>query len=40
MSSVINMSGMTAVWRRQFGSLIGNPLGYVFILAFVLISAV
>jgi len=39
MSSVINMSGMTAVWRRQFGSLIGNPLGYVFILAFVLISA-
>jgi ABC-2 type transport system permease protein len=39
MSSVINMSGLTAVWRRQLGSLVGNPLGYVFILAFVLISA-
>src|ERR1043165_9998186 len=39
MSSVINVPGLTAVWRRQLGSLIGNPLGYVFILAFVLISA-
>lgn len=39
MSSVINLPGLTAVWRRQLGSLLGNPLGYVFILAFVLISA-
>ncbi|MBA3684880.1 MAG: Gldg family protein [Planctomycetes bacterium] len=39
MSCVINGAGLMAVWKRQLGSLLGNPLGYVFILAFVLISA-
>ena len=28
---------MTAIWKRQLWSLLGNPLGYVFVLAFVLI---
>ena len=31
-----NAGAMLAVMRRQLGSLLGNPLGYVFILAFVL----
>jgi ABC-2 type transport system permease protein len=34
--SVINSAGLSAVWRRQLGSLLGNPLGYIFILAFVI----
>ncbi len=36
---MINTNAVRAVFRRQFGSLLGNPLGYVFILAFVLVSA-
>ncbi|MBA2482081.1 MAG: Gldg family protein [Planctomycetes bacterium] len=36
---VIHIGGIIAVWRRQLYSLLGNPLGYVFILAFVLASA-
>lgn len=39
MSSAVNMAGLTAVWRRQVISLLGNPLGYLFILAFVVASA-
>lgn len=39
MSSAINASALGAVWRRQLGSLLGNPLGYLFILFFVLASA-
>ena len=39
MSSVINGPALSAVWRRQLGSLLGNPLGYIFILFFVLVSA-
>ena len=34
-----NTAAVAAIWRRQLGSLLGNPLGYVFILAFVLVSA-
>ena len=37
-SAVINPSALSAVMRRQLWSLLGNPLGYVFILAFVLVS--
>ncbi len=36
MSSVVNPAALSAVMRRQLWSLLGNPLGYVFILAFVL----
>lgn len=36
--STFHVSGIKAVWRRQVGSLLGNPLGYLFILAFVLIA--
>lgn len=35
----LNPAGIGAVWRRELGSLLGNPLGYVFILAFVLATA-
>jgi ABC-2 type transport system permease protein len=38
-SPVINLNGMIAVWKRQLGSLLGNPLGYLFIGAFVVASA-
>ncbi|MBA3707908.1 MAG: Gldg family protein [Planctomycetes bacterium] len=38
-ASAIHVGGIMAVWRRQLHSLLGNPLGYVFILAFVLASA-
>lgn len=37
--SAFHIDGIKAVWRRQLGSMLGNPLGYLFILAFVLISA-
>lgn len=37
--STIHWPGMQAVWRRQLGSLLGNPLGYIFILAFVLVAS-
>ena len=33
----IHRHAVTAVWKRQLWSLLGNPLGYVFVLAFVLI---
>ena len=33
---IIHTTAISAVWRRQVYSLLGNPLGYVFILAFVL----
>ena len=36
--SIFHAAGITAIWRRQLGSLLGNPLGYVFIFAFVVIS--
>jgi hypothetical protein len=36
--SAFHTSGIIAVWNRQVGSLLGNPLGYLFILAFVLIA--
>lgn len=36
--SAFHVDGIKAVWRRQLGSLLGNPLGYLFILAFVLIA--
>lgn len=36
--STINMNGISAVWRRQLYSLLANPLGYVFIFAFVVIA--
>jgi ABC-2 type transport system permease protein len=39
MSSMLNSAGLIAVWKRQLGSLLGNPLGYIFILAFVVASA-
>ncbi len=35
---VLNPAAMSAVMRRQLWSLLGNPLGYVFILAFVLVA--
>jgi ABC-2 type transport system permease protein len=37
--SLLHVNGISAVWRRQLGSLLGNPLGYIFILAFVAASA-
>ena len=37
--STFHVNGITAVWRRQLGSLLGNPLGYVFIFAFVVVSS-
>lgn len=36
--SVLHWSGIDATARRQLSSFLGNPLGYVFILAFVLIA--
>jgi len=36
----INLAGLVAVARRQLNSLLGNPLAYIFILAFVLAAAV
>ena len=36
--SVMHWDGITAVARRQLSSFLANPLGYVFILAFVLVS--
>jgi ABC-2 type transport system permease protein len=38
--SLFHTSGVKAVWRRQLGSLLGNPLCYIFILAYVLAAAV
>jgi len=35
-SPAITITAVRAVMGRQLGSLLGNPLGYVFILAFVL----
>ncbi len=35
--SPLRLHAVVAVWRKQLGSLLLNPLGYVFILAFVLI---
>ncbi len=35
----LHLTGIIAVWRRQLSSLLGNPLGYIFILAFVLATA-
>ncbi len=37
--STFHINGISAVWRRQLGSLLGNPLGYVFIFAFVVVSS-
>ena len=37
-SPALNPTALLAVARRQLWSLLGNPLGYVFILAFVLVS--
>ena len=34
-----NFGAIAATWRRQLGSLLLNPLGYVFILVFVLASS-
>jgi ABC-2 type transport system permease protein len=39
-SSAFHPSALAAVWRRQLGSLLGNPLGYLFILLFVVAGAV
>ncbi len=36
--SVLNVNGVSAVCRRQLFSLLSNPLGYVFIFAFVVIA--
>ncbi len=36
--SVLNLNGVSAVARRQLYSLLANPLGYVFIFAFVVIA--
>jgi hypothetical protein len=36
---ILHPVAISAVWRRQVYSLLGNPLGYVFILAFVLATA-
>lgn len=36
--SVLNLNGVSAVARRQLFSLLANPLGYVFIFAFVVIA--
>lgn len=38
-SPVLNPAGLSAVWKRQLGSLLGNPLGYLFILVFVVAAA-
>lgn len=38
-SSLLNMGAIGATFRRQLGSLLLNPLGYVYILVFVLASA-
>ncbi|MBE7464876.1 MAG: Gldg family protein [Planctomycetes bacterium] len=35
----MNLSAICAIWRRQLASLLLNPLGYVFILVFVLVAA-
>lgn len=37
--SIVNAGAIRATWQRQVGSLMLNPLGYVFILVFVLVSA-
>ncbi len=39
MNDWINFDAVRAVWKRQFWSLLGNPLGYVFVLGFVLVAA-
>jgi ABC-2 type transport system permease protein len=39
-TSIIHFNGLKAVWRRELSSLLGNPLGYFFILAFVLATAI
>ncbi|HYE03909.1 MAG TPA: Gldg family protein [Planctomycetota bacterium] len=36
--SLLNPAGLCAVWKRQLGSMLGNPLAYLFILAFVLLT--
>jgi ABC-2 type transport system permease protein len=36
--SVLNLNGVSAVTKRQLHSLLANPLGYVFIFAFVVIA--
>jgi ABC-2 type transport system permease protein len=38
--SLVNASAVIAVAKRQLHSLLGNPLGYIFILAFVVLSGV
>ena len=38
--SFVNSSAVIAVAKRQLHSLLGNPLGYIFILAFVVLSGV
>ncbi len=35
----LHWTAIKAVWRRQLGSLLGNPLGYIFILVFVVLTA-
>jgi len=37
--SAVNLNVITAVARRQLGSFLANPLGYIFILAFVVVTA-
>jgi len=37
--SNLSADAIGAIWRRQVSSLLGNPLGYVYILAFVLVAA-
>ncbi len=37
---LLNFTGIKAVWRRELASLLGNPLGYFFILVFVLATSV
>jgi ABC-2 type transport system permease protein len=39
MSGLINLDAILATWKRQLWTLLGNPLGYVFILAFVVGAA-
>jgi len=38
-TSSLHFQGIKAVWRRELSSLLGNPLGYFFILVFVLATA-
>ncbi len=38
-SSIIHFGGLSAVWKRQLGTMLGNPLGYFYILFFVAASA-